>query len=181
MALRLEPLNRSIAPAGRLPKPPGVARRVPDAVRLAPREKDLLAGRICPRFEAGSPRLAGVFQPGDGQRRPGGGRPAARTGPTAALPIRGFCSASRGRRARPSQGWALPVRGSAGLTLQLAQTGRLAFRLFVTDALDRKWRTFTRIWLRAVGRRFPCRMVLDLRPCSPVGPQPEPRVGRQHL
>ncbi|MEZ5584028.1 MAG: hypothetical protein R3F37_15965 [Candidatus Competibacteraceae bacterium] len=52
-----------------------------------------------------------------------------------------------------------------GLTLQLAQTGPVAFRLLVTDALnDDAMRFYMHFGLTALGDDFPCRMVLDPRP-----------------
>lgn len=52
-----------------------------------------------------------------------------------------------------------------GLTLQLAQTGPVAFRLFVTDAIDAGAAGFyERFGLVRLGSEFPCRMVLDLQP-----------------
>lgn len=52
-----------------------------------------------------------------------------------------------------------------GLTLQLAQTGPVAFRLFVTDALDATAvRFYEHFGLARLSEDFPCRMVLDLRP-----------------
>lgn len=51
-----------------------------------------------------------------------------------------------------------------GLTLQLAQTGPVAFRLFVTDALDAEARSFyAHFGCVPLSDEFPCRMVLDLR------------------
>ena len=51
-----------------------------------------------------------------------------------------------------------------GLTLQLAQTGPVAFRLFVTDALNAEAARFYHHFdLAPLGDDFPCRMVLDLR------------------
>lgn len=52
-----------------------------------------------------------------------------------------------------------------GLTLQLAQAGPVAFRLFVTDAIDAEAsRFYERFGLVRLGDELPCRMVLDLRP-----------------
>jgi GNAT superfamily N-acetyltransferase len=52
-----------------------------------------------------------------------------------------------------------------GLTLQLVQTGPVAFRILVTDAIDdnaaRFYEHFGLVRLSAV---LPCRMVLDLKP-----------------
>jgi GNAT superfamily N-acetyltransferase len=52
-----------------------------------------------------------------------------------------------------------------GLTLQLARVGPVAFRLFVTDAIDNGAMEFyERFGLTRLGEEFPCRMVLDLQP-----------------
>jgi GNAT superfamily N-acetyltransferase len=52
-----------------------------------------------------------------------------------------------------------------GLTLQLARTGPVAFRLFVTDAIDtRAAQFYQRRGLVRLADAYPCRMVLDLRP-----------------
>jgi GNAT superfamily N-acetyltransferase len=52
-----------------------------------------------------------------------------------------------------------------GLTLQLANTGPVAFRLFVTDAIDADAaRFYERRGLVRLSEMYPCRMVLDLLP-----------------
>jgi len=52
-----------------------------------------------------------------------------------------------------------------GLTIQLAQSGPVAFRLFVTDALDAQAaRFYERFGLMRLADEYPCRMVLDLLP-----------------
>jgi GNAT superfamily N-acetyltransferase len=52
-----------------------------------------------------------------------------------------------------------------GLTLQLAKTGPVAFRLFVTDAIDETAAGFyERRGFARLSDTFPCRMVLDLAP-----------------
>lgn len=52
-----------------------------------------------------------------------------------------------------------------GLTLQLARSGPVAFRLFVTDAIDETAvRFYEHFGLARLGEAFPCRMVLDLKP-----------------
>ncbi|HEX4961602.1 MAG TPA: GNAT family N-acetyltransferase [Thermoanaerobaculia bacterium] len=52
-----------------------------------------------------------------------------------------------------------------GLTLQLARSGPVAFRLFVTDAIDEAAAGFyERFGFSRIGDTFPCRMVLDIRP-----------------
>ena len=52
-----------------------------------------------------------------------------------------------------------------GLTLQLASSGPVAFRLLVTDAIDEAAAGFyERFGFLRVSDEFPCRMVLDLKP-----------------
>ncbi len=52
-----------------------------------------------------------------------------------------------------------------GLTLQMAIDGPVAFRLFVTDALDENAvRFYERFGLQPLSEVFPARMVLDLKP-----------------
>jgi GNAT superfamily N-acetyltransferase len=52
-----------------------------------------------------------------------------------------------------------------GLTLTLAADGPVAFRLLVTDALDEQAVGFyEHFGLARLAQRYPCRMVLDLRP-----------------
>ena len=52
-----------------------------------------------------------------------------------------------------------------GLTIQLARSGPVAFRLFVTDAIDETAaRFYDRFGLARLGDEYPCRMVLDLKP-----------------
>ena len=54
-----------------------------------------------------------------------------------------------------------------GLTLQLAHSGPVAFRLFVTDAIDEAAAEFyERFGFTRLAEEFPCRMVLDLKPLS---------------
>lgn len=54
-----------------------------------------------------------------------------------------------------------------GLTLQLARSGPVAFRLFVTDAIDEAAaRFYERFGFSRLGDEFPCRIVLDLKPLS---------------
>ena len=56
-----------------------------------------------------------------------------------------------------------------GLTLQLVRAGPVAFRLFVTDAIDEHAVNFyTRFGLVRLADAYPCRMVLDLRPLLPA-------------
>ncbi len=52
-----------------------------------------------------------------------------------------------------------------GLALQMAVNGPVAFRLFVTDALDdNAARFYERFGLQRLSDRFPARMVLDIKP-----------------
>ena len=56
---------------------------------------------------------------------------------------------------------------SLGLTLQLVRSGPVAFRLFVTDAIDETAAKFyERFGLARLAGEFPCRMVLDLKPLA---------------
>jgi GNAT superfamily N-acetyltransferase len=52
-----------------------------------------------------------------------------------------------------------------GLTIDLARTGPVAFRLFVTDAIDgAAMHFYERFGLLRLADGYPCRMVLDLKP-----------------
>jgi GNAT superfamily N-acetyltransferase len=52
-----------------------------------------------------------------------------------------------------------------GLTIELARTGPVVFRLFVTDAIDEAAVGFyERFGLVRLADGYPCRMVLDLKP-----------------
>ena len=52
-----------------------------------------------------------------------------------------------------------------GLTLGLARAGPVAFRLFVTDAIDEPAAEFyARFGFSRLSDDYPCRMVLDLKP-----------------
>ena len=52
-----------------------------------------------------------------------------------------------------------------GLTLELARTGPVAFRLFVTDAIDERAAAFyARFGFTRLADEFPARMVLDILP-----------------
>jgi GNAT superfamily N-acetyltransferase len=58
-----------------------------------------------------------------------------------------------------------------GIALQLASTGPVAFRLFVTDAIDAEAaRFYDRFGLHRLSDDFPARMVLDLRPLVETPP-----------
>jgi GNAT superfamily N-acetyltransferase len=57
-----------------------------------------------------------------------------------------------------------------GLTLQLATSGSVAFRLFVTDAIDEPAvRFYEHFGLHRLSEGVPARMVLDLRPLIESG------------
>ncbi len=61
------------------------------------------------------------------------------------------------------------------MTLQLAPTGPVAFRLFVADALDTEAERFYQYFgLAPLGDDCPCRMVLDLRPLFAGRSPPRP-------
>lgn len=52
-----------------------------------------------------------------------------------------------------------------GLTLQLAKTGPVTFRIFVTDAIDgAAVKFYQRFGLTRLGSEFPCRMAMDIAP-----------------
>jgi GNAT superfamily N-acetyltransferase len=52
-----------------------------------------------------------------------------------------------------------------GMTLELARSGPVAFRLFVTDAIDgAAVKFYERFGFTRLAEEFPCRMVLDLKP-----------------
>ena len=52
-----------------------------------------------------------------------------------------------------------------GMTLELARSGPVAFRLFVTDAIDGAAVEFyEHFGFTRLAEEFPCRMVLDLKP-----------------
>lgn len=54
-----------------------------------------------------------------------------------------------------------------GLTLALARSGPISFRLFVTDAIDADAaRFYERFGLFRLSDAYPCRMVLDLEPLN---------------
>jgi len=54
-----------------------------------------------------------------------------------------------------------------GLTIELARTGPVALRLFVTDAIDgAAVRFYERFGLVRLADGYPCRMVLDLKPLA---------------
>lgn len=54
-----------------------------------------------------------------------------------------------------------------GMTISLVRSGPVAFRLLVTDAIDRRARRFyERFGLIALADSYPCRMVLDLAPLA---------------
>lgn len=59
------------------------------------------------------------------------------------------------------------IEEALGLTLQLARSGPVGFRLFVTDAIDEAAAEFyERFGFTRLAAEFPCRMVLDLKPLS---------------
>jgi len=131
-------------------------------------EKDLLARTYVAIDEvAGAPRLAGYFSlstvsvdRASAARLPGLNR-------LPGFPIAGVLLARLAVDARV-QGQGLGrflFEEALGLTLQLGRAGPVAFRLFVTDALDGHAAGFyERFGLARLGDQFPCRMVLDLGP-----------------
>ena len=66
-----------------------------------------------------------------------------------------------------------------GLTLELAISGPVAFRLFVTDAIDdAAVRFYERFGLCRLSHALPARMVLDIKPLVALVPLVDESVGR---
>jgi GNAT superfamily N-acetyltransferase len=136
------------------------------AVRHA--TKDLLARTFLAIDDAaGEPRLAGYFSLAtvSVERASVGGQPDLDRLPR--FPIPGILLARLAVDSRV-QGQGLGrylFEEALGLTLQLAKAGPVAFRLFVTDAIDADAARFSeRRGLVRLSDEYPCRMVLDLRP-----------------
>lgn len=57
------------------------------------------------------------------------------------------------------------IEEALGLTLELAKSGPVAFRLFVADAIDaRAAHFYERFGFSRLSDEYPCRMVLDIEP-----------------
>lgn len=65
-----------------------------------------------------------------------------------------------------------------GLTLQLSRSGPVAFRLFVTDAIDETAaRFYEHFGFSRLVEDFPCRMVFDLKPLLSAPRKTPPGAG----
>jgi GNAT superfamily N-acetyltransferase len=136
------------------------------AIRHA--RKDLLARTFLAIDEAaGEPRLAGYFSltTVSVERASVEGQPDLDRLPR--FPIPGILLARLAVDSRV-QGQGLGrylFEEALGLTLQLAKSGPVGFRLFVTDAIDADVAAcYERRGLVRLSDQYPCRMVLDLRP-----------------
>jgi GNAT superfamily N-acetyltransferase len=168
MSLHIEPLNRSHRPLLADFQNPH-ASLVDYLRRYAWRhaEKDLLARTyVAIDSGTGAPRLAGYFSLTTVSVERGSLAPLPDLDRLPRFPIPGILLAriavdSRVRR----QGLGRYLFEEAlGLTLQLALTGPVVFRLFVTDALDAEVQSFyAHFGCAPLSDGFPCRMVLDLR------------------
>lgn len=169
MALHLEPISRIHRPLFADFQNPQVT-LVEYLKRYALRhtERDRLARTWLAIDEAGgTPRLAGYFSLAtvSVERAAAAQLPALDRLPR--FPIPGILLARLAVDSRVhGQGLGRYLFEEAlGLTLQLAQTGPVAFRLLVTDAMDEAaMRFYAHFSLTALGEIFPSRMVLDLNP-----------------
>lgn len=136
------------------------------AVRHA--EKDLLARTyLAIDDDAGTPRLAGYFSLATVSVERGAAARLPALDRLPRFPIPGVLLARLAVDSRVhGQGLGRYLFEEAlGLTLQLAQTGPVAFRLLVTDALDTAAvRFYEHFGLAPLEENFPCRMALDLFP-----------------
>ncbi|MTW20864.1 GNAT family N-acetyltransferase [Allochromatium palmeri] len=181
MPLRIEPLDRSHRPLlADFQNPcPGLVdylRRY--ALRHA--EKDLLA-RTYVAIDSGTgmPRLAGYFSLTTVSVERGSLAPLPDLNRLPRFPIPGILLARLAVDTRiRGQGLGRYLFEEAlGLTLQLAQNGPVAFRLFVTDALDAEAQSFyAHFGCAPLSEGFPCRMVLDLRPLLWGQTEPDTRT-----
>ncbi len=169
MPLRLEPIHR-----GHRPLLAGFQNRHPTLVEYLKRyalrhaEKDCLARTyLAIDADPATPVLAGYFSLAtvSVERAAVAGLPVLDRLPR--FPIPGVLLARLAVDTRV-QGQGLGrylLEEALGLTLHLAQAGPVAFRLFVTDALDAAAvRFYEHFGLASLGTDFPCRMVLDLQP-----------------
>jgi GNAT superfamily N-acetyltransferase len=131
-------------------------------------EKDLLARTYVAIDEGGEgPRLAGYFSLSTTsvERSAAGKVPALDRLPR--FPIPGVLLARLAVDQRV-QGQGLGrflFEEALGLTLELARSGPVTFRLFVTDAIDAAAvRFYERFGLERLSDAYPCKMVLDLQP-----------------
>jgi GNAT superfamily N-acetyltransferase len=169
MALRLEPLTRQHRPLlvgfqNRQPSLVEYLRRF--ALRHA--EKDLLARTYLALDEVGGePRIAGYFSLSAASVERSSVAPVSALDRLPRFPIPAVLLARLAVDERV-QGQGLGrylLEEALGLTLQLARTGPVAFRLLVTDAIDdAAVRFYEHFGLVRLADAFPCRMVLDLEP-----------------
>lgn len=131
-------------------------------------EKDLLARTYVAIDESsGEPRIAGYFSLSTTsvERSAAGKVPALHRLPR--FPIPGVLLARLAVDQRV-QGQGLGrflFEEALGLTLELARSGPVTFRLFVTDAIDAEAvRFYERFGLERLSDTYPCKMVLDLQP-----------------
>ncbi|MCC7278635.1 MAG: GNAT family N-acetyltransferase [Chromatiaceae bacterium] len=172
MALRLEPLNRSHRPLlADFQNPQASLVDYLQRYALRHAEKDLLARTYLALDTAmGTPRLAGYFSLATVSVERASVVRLPELDRLPRFPIPGILLARLAVDTRVrGQGLGRYLFEEAlGLTLQLAQTGPVAFRLFVTDAIDAEAARFCQHFgLVPLGDDFPCRMVLDLRPLLP--------------
>ena len=169
MALRLEPLNRSHRPLlADFQNPQASLVEYLQRYALRHAEKDLLARTYLALDAAmGTPRLAGYFSLATASvdRASVARRPELDRLPRFPIPGILLARLAVDTRVRGQGLGRYLFEEALGLTLQLAQTGPVAFRWFVTDALDAEAaRFYAHFGLAPLGDDFPCRMVLDLRP-----------------
>lgn len=166
---RIEPLERKHGPLQK-----GFRNQAPALVEYLRRyalrhlERDLLARTyLAIDAEEGSERVAGYFSLAtvSVERSSIGDIPGLSTLPR--FPIPGVLLARLAVDERV-QGQGLGrylFEEALGLTLQLATSGPVAFRLFVTDAIDdRAVRFYRRFGLHRLSDAYPARMVLDIKP-----------------
>ncbi len=169
MSLRIEPLDPSHRPLladFQNPHPGLIEYLRRYALRHA--EKDLLA-RTYVAIDSGTgvPRLAGYFSLATVSVERDSVAPIPALDRLPRFPIPGILLARLAVDTRiRGQGLGRYLFEEAlGLTLQLARSGPVAFRLFVTDALDAEAASFYgHFGCVPLSDGFPCRMVLDLRP-----------------
>lgn len=168
MSLRIERLDRAhrlLLADFQNPRPGLVEYLQRYALRHA--EKDLLARTyVAIDSGTGTPRLAGYFSLTTVSVERDSVAPLTALDRLPRFPIPGILLARLAVDTRVrGQGLGRYLFEEAlGLTLQLARIGPVAFRLFVTDALDAEAVSFYRHFGCApLGDGYPCRMVLDLR------------------
>ncbi|EXJ16441.1 GNAT family N-acetyltransferase [Imhoffiella purpurea] len=169
MSLKIAPLDRSHRPllADFRNTHPALADYL-QRYALRHAEKDLLA-RTYVAIDSGSgaPRLAGYFSLATVSVERDSLAPLPALERLPRFPIPGILLARLAVDTRiRGQGLGRYLFEEAlGLTLQLARSGPVAFRLFVTDAVDAEAASFyTHFGCVPLGDGFPRRMVLDLRP-----------------